>query len=259
MKRFLVILISIFPIALILNSCSKAKNENVDNNVNNIVTSGIKQVTRTVFYNKTPIDFTTYKFKYEFGRLIQITAIGPVYKDSMLFSYDSNNRLVQLRWNTENVTINYIYDKNGYIETTQDAQNVVKSYWHYNSQHQLISVSSSDSPSETMYFEWDSNCNVTGGDFMNYHYTAKYDDMKNPFTGFPEHPVFLTSIINIGAYFISPPTKNNVVYGTEVSGQSESNMTLEYEYNSNSLPVRLYEYDFYNGSQQQSVKYDFNY
>ncbi len=237
---------------LILYSCSK-KNEESDLN---LASSGIKQIISTdVTYNVV----TTYQFSYLSGSPVQLTVIySDKSRDSMLFKYDSNNKLIQIRWNSENLIINYSYDKNGDIDTVRNIQNSWTQCWHYNDQHELVSVSYPGSPEDTLSMDWNSEGDVISADFLNAHYTVTYDNMVNPFIGFPEQPAVLTGMINVGAYFVSPPTKNNVIEAIAASGQSTSRMSLKYEYNSNSLPTKMYE-SSYDGYQQDSVICEFSY
>ena len=237
---------------LTLYSCSKEK----ENSDLNLTSSGIKQIISTdLTYNVV----TTYQFSYQSGSLAQLTVIySDNSRDSMLFKYDSNNKLIQIRWNSENLIINYSYDKNGDIDTARNIQNSATECWHYNNQHELVSVSYPGFPEDTLSMDWNSEGDVMSADLLNTHYTVTYDNKVNPFIGFPQQPAVLTGLINVGAYFMSPPTMNNVIEAIEVSGQNTSSMSLKYEYNSNSLPTKMCE-SFYNGYQQDSVICEFSY
>ncbi len=96
-------------------------------------------------------------------------------------------------------------------------------------------------PENTISMNWNFRGDVISADFSNTHCIVTCDNKGNPFIGFPEKPAVLTGIINLGAYFMSLPTKNNVTEVIAVSGQNTSRMSLKYEYNSNSLPTRMYE------------------
>ena len=153
----------------------------------------------------------------------------------------SNSCLIWMRWNSENLIINYSYDKNGDFDTARNIQSSWTQYWHYNNQHELVSISNPGFPENTISMNWNFRGDVISADFSNTHCIVTCDNKGNPFIGFPEKPAVLTGIINLGAYFMSLPTKNNVTEVIAVSGQNTSRMSLKYEYNSNSLPTRMYE------------------
>jgi hypothetical protein len=232
--RFLILFMACLA-GLILYSCSKEK----ENSDLNLASSGIKKIIKTDLKDN---EITNYQFGYQSGNLVQLTVIySDKSRDSMLFIYDDNKKLIQIKWNSENLIINYSYDKNGDIDSARNIQSSWTQYWHYNNQHELVSVSNPGFPEDTIIMNWNSEGDVIFADFSNTNYTVTYDNKVNPFIGFPEQPAVLTGIINVGAYFMSPPTKNNVTEAIAVSGQNTSRMSLKYEYNSNSLPTKMYE------------------
>ena len=132
--RFLILFMACLA-GLTVNSCSKEK----ENDDLNLTSSGIKQIIKT---DLTSNDVTNYQFGYQSGNLVQLTVIySNKSRDSMLFKYDSNKKLNQIMWNSENLIINYSYNINCDIDTARNIQSAWTQCWHYNNQHELVCVS----------------------------------------------------------------------------------------------------------------------
>jgi uncharacterized protein YjdB len=255
MKRISHISLGLLVILFTCYSCKKDENKNSSLN---LAPSGIKQVTRTSYSNYSQNEIIVYKFGYESGRVSQITSITSFFRDSILLFYNSDNQLAHIRWNTEDFTINYSYNDAGLISTASNKDGLLWQTWIYNSDHKLIKISFTGS-SDELTMAWNSDGDVVSADLFGAHYSVLYDEKRNPFSGFPEQPFFLTSIINIGAYFISPPTSNNITK-TTVTSDIGPTMTLElkYMYNKDLLPVWLQEINTH-GPERDSVVYNFIY